>query len=153
MPILWRAWAAFTTIIGLFLAILSVLAVFQHNAILSKLITQDVQVVVESASSSFRSVVDLGLPVSSVRNASEILQHARETKPAIGAMHVFLPTGVISASSAEDHPRTVPPEVLSTQSLDKTGKWSLETNDGFLSAFQPRLSLSCGCGLPMPSGD
>ena len=30
MPILWRAWIAFTTIIGIFLAILSVLAVLPH---------------------------------------------------------------------------------------------------------------------------
>src|SRR5215469_11093882 len=108
MPILWRAWAAFTTIIGLFLAILSVLAVLQHNAIVSQLITQEVAVVVESTASSFRSVVDLGLPVSAVRNASEILRHARETKPGISAIYVFLPTGIISASSAEVHADKVP---------------------------------------------
>jgi MFS family permease len=133
MPILWRAWAAFTTIIGLFLAILSVLAVLQHNAILSKLITQGVAVVVQSTASSFRSVVDLGLPISTVRNASEILRHARETKPGISAIHVFLPTGIIAASSAEEHPDNVPREVLFAQTLDKTGSWGLETADSFLS--------------------
>src|SRR6266581_7040960 len=108
MPILWRAWAAFATIIGLFLAIQTALAVLQHNALLSQLITQQFQVVVEATASSFRSVVDLGLPISAVRNAPEILRHARESKPGISAIHVFLPTGIVSASSAEDHPGTVP---------------------------------------------
>ena len=123
MPILWRAWIAFTTIIGIFLAILSVLAVLQHNAILSKLIRQQTAVVVQSTASSFRAVVDLGLPVSTVRNAAEILRAARAAKPGISAIHVFQPTGIITASSAEDHPANVSREVLLAQSLDKSGNW------------------------------
>ena len=87
----------------------------------------------QSAASSFRAVVDLGLPVSTVRNAAEILRTAREAKPGISAIHVFLPTGIITASSAEDHPASVSREVLLAQSLDKTGNWSLETAGDFLS--------------------
>src|SRR5262245_21955123 len=133
MPILWRAWIAFTTIIGIFLAILSALAILEHNAILSKLIRQQVSVIVESTASSFRSVVDLGLPVSTVRNASEVLRNALATKPGISVISVFLPTGIITASSADDHPGSVPREVLLTQLWDKTGRWSLETENDFLS--------------------
>src|SRR6266536_33744 len=133
MPILWRAWIAFTTIIGIFLAVLSVLAVLQHDAILSKLIRQQVAVVVQSTASSFRAVVDLGLPVSTVRNAAEILRTAREAKPGISAIHVFLPTGIITASSADDPPASVSREVLLVQSLDKSGNWGLETASDFLS--------------------
>src|SRR5258705_12827297 len=127
MTILWRAGIAFTAIVGIFLAILSVLAILQHNAILSKLIRQQVAVVALSTASAFRAVVDLGLPVSTVRNAAEILRTAREAKPGISAIYVFLPTGIIAASSSEDHPAGVSREVLLVQSLDKSGNWGLET--------------------------
>jgi predicted MFS family arabinose efflux permease len=156
MPILWRAWVAFTAIIALFHAILSVLAVLQHNALLSQLITQQVQVVVESTASSFRSVVDLGLPISTVRNASEILRHGQQWKPGISAIHVFLPTGKISASSAEGHPDTVPRDVLLAQSIRKTGDWSVETADGFLSGVTiPDASGEPVAGIvaAFPKGD
>ncbi len=128
MSILWRSWITFTAIIATVLIVLAALASLQHNALYSDLIRQRLSVVAQTTADSFRSVVNLGLPISMVRNAREVLVRAQRTDPRITAIHAFNPTGIIVQTTDPDDPSDVPDEVKLVQSLNDSGKWSVESD-------------------------
>ena len=99
MSLLWRSWFAYVGIIAIALSVLAFLSVLQHDAVLSRLIQQRLAVVAQTTASSFRAVVDLGLPLSMMRNAKTVLQRAREIDPDIAAIHVFNPGGIVIYST------------------------------------------------------
>lgn len=125
--ILWRSWLAFTAIIAIVIAVLSVLSVLQHNAILAKMVESRLSVVAHTTSSSFRSIVNLGLPISTVRNAKEILERGKELESAIKEIYVFNPSGIIVQTISQTEIKNVSKEVLLAQSLSDNGKWSVES--------------------------
>ncbi len=63
MFILWRSWITFTAIIATVLIVLALLSSLQHNALYSDLIRQRLSVVAQTTADSFKSVVNLGLPI------------------------------------------------------------------------------------------
>jgi predicted MFS family arabinose efflux permease len=128
MSILWRSWITFTAIIATVLITLAVLSAFQHNALYSDLIRQRLSVVAQTAADSFQSVVKLGLPISMVRNASEVLTRAQQSDPQIGAIHAFNPSGIIVKTTDLAQPGNVPQEVVQAQSLADSGEWSIESS-------------------------
>ncbi len=135
MSILWRSWLAFTVVIAVVLGVLATLAVLQHNAILSDLIRQRLTVVAQTTAASFRSVVDLGLPLSMMRNADRVLAHGLEIDPTITAIHVFNPSGIVVYSSDAEKPGSVSREVLRAQQLAEGRAWSVETADDLDSGY------------------
>ncbi len=128
MSILWRSWITFTGIIATVLIVLALLASLQHNALYSDLIRQRLSVVAQTTADSFQSVVTLGLPISMVRNARQVLARAQQTDPRIIAIHVFNPTGIIVQTTDPDDPSDVPDEVKLAQALADGGEWSVESN-------------------------
>ena len=128
MSILWRSWITFTAIIATVLITLAILSAFQHNALYSDLIRQRLSVVAQTSADSFQSVIKLGLPISTVRNASEILARAQQTDPQINAIHAFNPSGIIVKTTDPAQPRNVPQEVVQAQSLSDSGEWSVESD-------------------------
>ncbi len=135
MSILWRSWITFTAIIATVLIVLAALASLQHDALYSDLIRQRLSVVAQTTADSFRSVVNLGLPISMVRNAREVLVRAQRTDPRITAIHAFNPTGIIVQTTDPDDPGDVPDEVKLAQSLDDSGEWSVESDTQLFSGI------------------
>ena len=133
MSILWRSWITFTAIIATVLIALAVLSSLQHNALYSDLIRQRLSVVAQTSAASFQSVVKLGLPISMVRNASELLTRAQQTDSEISAIHAFNPSGIIVKTTDPTHPGTVPKQVVQAQYLAETSEWSVESDSELFS--------------------
>jgi predicted MFS family arabinose efflux permease len=142
MSILWRSWITFTAIIATVLIVLAVLSTLQHNALYSNLIRQRLSVVAQTTADSFQSVVNLGLPISMVRNARALLTRAQQTDPRITAIHAFNPTGIIVQTTDPDDPSDVPKEVQLAQSLADGSEWSVESDTELFSG----VSISNAAG-------
>lgn len=142
MSILWRSWITFTAIIATVLIVLAVLSTLQHNALYSNLIRQRLSVVAQTTADSFQSVVNLGLPISMVRNARELLTRAQQTDHRIIAIHAFNPTGIIVQTTDPDDPSDVPKEVQLAQSLADGSEWSVESDTELFSG----ISISNAAG-------
>jgi len=129
MSLLWRNWFAFVAILATVLGVLGVLSVLQHDAILSRLIQERLVVIAETTAASFRSVVNLGLPISTMRNAKEVLERARAIDPAVTAIHVFNPTGIAVHSTDRDEVTPLSRELLLAQAFSKSDRWSAPSGD------------------------
>jgi MFS family permease len=135
MSILWRSWITFTGIIATVLVVLAVLSSLQHNALYSELIRQRLSVVAQTAADSFQPVVNLGLPLSMVRNAREVLARAQQTDSRISAIHASNPTGTIVQTTDPTDPSHVPDEVKRAQSLADSTQWSVESDTELFSGI------------------
>jgi len=135
MSILWRSWITFTAIIATVLIVLAVLSSLQHNALYSELIRQRLSVVAQTAADSFQPVVNLGLPISMVRNARDVLERAQQTDARITAIHTFNPTGVIVHTTQLDNPGNVPDKVRRAQALADGVQWSVESGTELFSGI------------------
>ena len=133
MPILWRSWVTFTAIIATVLGVLALLSWLQHDALYSNLIRQRLSVVAQTAAQSFQPVVNLGLPVSMVRNARGVLERVQGTDPRIVAMHAFDPAGRVVHTTDPANPTHVPEEVTLAQALSDGDKWSVESQKNLYS--------------------
>jgi len=129
MSLLWRNWIAFVAVLATVLGVLAILAVLQHETILARLIQERLAVIAETTGSSFRSVVKLGLPISTMRNADGVLARALEIDPAVAAIHVFNPSGIVVHSTQDGKVAPLPRELLLLQSLSRTGRWSASSED------------------------
>jgi hypothetical protein len=78
-----------SALIGLVLAVLTVLCVLQFEAILSALIRERLAILAQITQASFRSALDLALSLEKIRNARAILEQAQASDPAITALHIF----------------------------------------------------------------
>ena len=83
MSFLSRIWAAVIVVIFIVLTVLAAFSVMQHDVIFSQLLRQRLAVTVESVARPFRSVVDMGLPVSMMRNKQDLLIRARGLDPVL----------------------------------------------------------------------
>jgi len=142
MPILWRSWITFTAIIATVLVVLAVLSSLQHNALYSSLIRQRLSVVAQTAAQSFKPVVNLGLPISMVRNARDVLARAQTTDPRITAIHAFDPAGRIVHTTDAETPTHMPENVTLAQALSETMRWSIESETDLYSGV--RISSPVG---------
>jgi hypothetical protein len=133
MPLFWRSWLVVSALIALVLAVLAVLCVLQFEAILSALIRERLAILAQTTQASFRSALDLGLPLETIRNAGAILEHGKASDPGITAIHVFERTGTIVHSTAPDPPTNVRAEVLFAQRAADGARWSVETDDELFS--------------------
>lgn len=128
-----RIWIALIGVIAATLAVLSILCILQHDAILSQLIRQRIAVTVEATARPFRSVVDLGLPVSMMRNKLALLERARASDAAISDVILFNPTGIVIEQSGRGELERVAQEVLDVQAKDVAGRWGFETDRNLIS--------------------
>ena len=61
-----RSWLAFSVVIALLQAVLGLLSVLQHDALLSDLLRQRISVLAQTTATSFKPIIDLGLPISMI---------------------------------------------------------------------------------------
>lgn len=135
MSLLWRNWFAFVGILATVLGVLGFLSVLQHDAILSRLMQERLAVIAETAASSFRLVVNLGLPISTMRNAEEVLRRARAIDPAVTSIHVFNPSGIVVHSTNREEVAPLSRELLLAQAFSKTNRWSAPSENELQAGF------------------
>jgi hypothetical protein len=133
MSLFWRSWVTVTALIATVLAVLAILSTIQFDAILSNFIQGRLSVLAQTAQAPFQSATDLGLPLSSVRNAQAILERARQTDFDISAVHLFDSVGTIIHSTDKEPPTSVRAEVLVAQAETESAIWHAETKHRFLS--------------------
>ena len=135
MSLLWRSWIAFVAVIATVLTVLAVLSVLQHNSILARVVQERLSVIAQTTASSFRSVVNLGLPLSMVRNAKDVLERSRNIDASVEAIHVFNPSGIVVHSTGSGDLERVSDEVLLAQTLSTKNEWSVQNEKQLLSGF------------------
>jgi predicted MFS family arabinose efflux permease len=133
--LLLRSWVAFSAVIALLQAVLGLLSVLQHNAVLSDLLRQRISVIAQTTAASFKPIIDLGLPISMIRNGDAIVARALETDPEVKAVHALNPSGIIVYTTDAAKPDAVPWEVLQAMQLSRDIKWSTETAEYIYSGF------------------
>ncbi|MEM7223018.1 MAG: MFS transporter [Pseudomonadota bacterium] len=126
MSMLWRNWLAFVAVLATILSILATLSVLQYDSILTRLIQERLAVVAETAASSFRPVINLGLPISTVRNAENLLASAQAIDSAVSGIKVFHPTGIVVHTTPQEDRDPIPEDVLLLQSLSSGDRWTAE---------------------------
>lgn len=129
MSMLWRNWLAFVAVLATVLAILSTLSILQYDAVLTRLIQERLAVVAETTAASLRPVINLGLPISTLRNARDVLASAKAIDPAVDDIEVFHTTGIVVHTTTEEKRDTLPASVLLAQSLSTKARWTTRSSD------------------------
>lgn len=130
-----RGWLTFSIVIAVAQGVLALLAILQYNAIFSDLLRQRISVIAQTTANSFKPIVNLGLPMSMMRNGDAIVARALEMDLEIRAVHAFNPSGIIIYTTLKPRPQSVPREVLRTMQLSDEIKWSVETDENLFSGF------------------
>ena len=130
-----RSWLTLSLVVAVVQGVLSFLAILQFNALFSDLLRQRIAVIAQTTATSFRPIVNLGLPLSMMRNGNAIVARALEMDAEISAVHVFNPTGAIVYTTSNPSLQSVPRDVLRTMQFSDNVKWSVETNDKLFSGF------------------
>lgn len=129
----WRIWTAYGAVIALVLSVFSALTILQYDAVLSQLIRQRLSIIVETTAQPFHSIAELGLPLSMVRNAEDLLGRAEKTDPAITAIYAFNSSGIVVDAAGTRRPERISDAEARAQSESANGKWSLETEEALIS--------------------
>lgn len=135
MFLLLRAWFGMSCLIAIILILISTMTLLQHNALLSDLQQKKINVIVHSVATSFQTVVNLGLPLSMMRNGNDVLDRARALDPAIKKVYVFNSSGYITHTSGEQTETKVSKKIIETQQLSNDPSWGLETDQWFISGI------------------
>ncbi|MFD1985670.1 MFS transporter [Mesorhizobium newzealandense] len=130
-----RSWITFSAVIALLQAVVGLLSVLQHNAVLSDLLRQRISVIAQTTATSFKPIIDLGLPLSMIRNGNAIVARALEIDDQVKAVHALNPSGIIVYTTDALRPKVIPHEVLQAMQLSKSIKWSTETAEQIYSGF------------------
>lgn len=148
MPLFWRIWGAVTLVIFAVLGLFVVLATMQFSAIHAALVGERLVVLADRTVAPFAAAVRLGLPLSSVRNATALLERARQTDDAVVALHVFDEGGHIVHSTLASPPASIPAFVVQARAAARGGYWYRQTVDGFVGSVDlPRRGGGIGGGI------
>lgn len=112
VAVIWRIFFTLAAINFIVLAVFVFLVTIQFQAVLSASIRERLAVVVENVRGPFSSVTEMGLPLSSLRNANAMLQRVKQNDDAIEAIHVYGAAGEILHSTDEEAHRKVGPSAV-----------------------------------------
>ena len=135
MSILWRNWVAFVAVLATVLGMLTLLSILQHDAILTRLLQGRLIVIAETTASSFRSVVNLGLPISTMRNAETVLSRDKQIDPTVDSIRVFNPSGIVVHTTNPQNTDPVSREILLVQSRSNGERWRAENENELLTGY------------------
>jgi len=127
MTSIWRIWGLVSASIAAGLIGLVVLATMQFETTLTNLVHGRLSVLAQSIDISFRSTAALGLPLSSVRNATAILERVRQTDPVIANILVHDQEGRIVHSTARDGGSEIDSVMLQAYRTAPDDIWRVET--------------------------
>lgn len=114
MAVIWRIFFTLAAINFIVLAVFVFLVTIQFGAVLSGSIRERLQVIVENVRDPFSSVTEMGLPLSSLRNANAMLQRVKQDDDAIDTIYVYGASGRILHSTDEARGQSVSPSVLAS---------------------------------------
>jgi hypothetical protein len=135
MALFWRIWAAVAAVNLIVLTVFVALAGLQFDGIYSGLVGDRLAVVATRTAAPFEQAARLGLGLASVRNADGLLERARQTDPAISAIHVFDPAGRIVHSTMATPPEGIPSAGVAARLRANGMPWHVATAGGFLSGM------------------
>ena len=135
---LWRNWLACVAVLATVLGMLVGLAVLQYDATLTRLIQERLAVIAETAGAPIRAVIDLGLPISAMRSANQVLAAAKEIDSAVTSIMVFDDEGRIVHAVGGDAAGVVPAAIRQRQSLSGGDRWTFETESELISGLTLR---------------
>jgi predicted MFS family arabinose efflux permease/HAMP domain-containing protein len=130
-----RSWLAFSIVIAIVQVVLGLLAILQHNAVFSDLLRQRISVIAQTTATSFKPIVDLGLPISMIRTGNAIIARPLKMDTEIRAVHAINPSGYIVYTTDGSRPKSVPREVMQAMEMSDSIKWSTETSEDIFSGF------------------
>lgn len=130
----WRSWTLVSVSVLAGLVALVLLATMQFEATLTRFVQGRLVVLAQSMELPFRSATALGLPLASVRNATAILERARQTDASIAAIHVYDNLGRIVHSTASEPPDTLDAAALQAYRETEESTWAVELGDRLLSS-------------------
>ncbi|WP_135507035.1 MFS transporter [Roseovarius aestuariivivens] len=132
-----KSWIVTTFVIAITQGLLSLLLILQHDAIYSELLRQRVAVIAQTTAETFRPILDLGLPISMLRDGDAILARGIDIDPSIIALHAINPTGIV-AHTTGSKPGVVDDHVLAAMRLADGDFWGHETRELIYSGFSIR---------------
>lgn len=136
MALYWRIWAAVTLTMLAVLGVFVALATVRFASINAALVEERLVVLADRTVAPFAAAVRLGLSLSAVRNATALLERARQTDDAILAIHVFEPSGRIVHSTSPQAPFAIPPEASRARTGETGTAWFGETGDAFVGGVE-----------------
>jgi len=131
MAVLWRVWA---TALGVILAVLIVflmLSIFQFSRANSELVGERLVVLADRMAAPFEAAAKIGLPVADVRNATGLLERAKQTDQRISAIYVFDGAGRTVHASDGSPPDTSDMTAIRARANGER-EWHGEIDAGFV---------------------
>ena len=116
-------------LVGLVVITFSVVASLQQEKTYSELLRSRLAVTVEGAARPFKTITELGLPPSMLRNRGDVLRRAHDIDSKVEDVVLFNPSGIVVERSGTGKVQTVPKEVLIALGRSDTPGWTLETSD------------------------
>jgi hypothetical protein len=129
-----RSWIVATFVIAIVQAVLALLLVFQHDAVYSQLLRQRVSVIAYNTAETFRPILELGLPISMIRDGDGIVARGRDFDPNIMQVHAVNPAGIVVHSTGPK-PATIVDEAIAAMRLADDEVWGVETGESIYSGF------------------
>ncbi|SDL89340.1 hypothetical protein [Aliiruegeria lutimaris] len=144
MALIWRVLVAIIAVNLVTLTVFVGLATLQYNAILSGLIRDRLVVLIEKIRDPFEAVADIGVPLSTVRNANAILERARLSDDSILGIYLIDPQNNVVQVAAD---RTLPLDtLLAGRPDDGSVAWQVETRGSFVIGTVIRSSFGANAG-------
>ncbi len=136
MALFWRILGAVIlvnlTVVGLFTA----LATMQFAGVNTSLAGERLQVLAIRAAAPFEQAVRLGLSLDTVRNASVLIERAKQWDESINAIHVFRSDGTVVFSSVGAPPERIPERVEAMRRQTGGRSKFIEMEDRLLSGVE-----------------
>ena len=129
----WRIWIAVILVTLVVLALFVLLATLQFQNINSGLTSERLAVLADRTAEPFHAPAKIGVPLSAVRNATALLERARQTDREILAVHVFDAKGDVVHSTATPAPESIPPQAINALRNSDNRRWQLMTGTTFIS--------------------
>jgi len=136
MAFFWRIWIAVIAVNLIVLSIFVVLATVQFGNINAGLAADRLNVLANRTVAPFKAVAEIGLSLSTVRNARALLERSRQSDDAIVSIDVFDADGRILHSTMDTPAAGLLPEVQATRRASQGRPWHHETATGFLSGVE-----------------
>lgn len=151
-----RIWAAVMLVTLVVLGVFVALATVRFGSINAALVGERLLVLADRTVAPFASAVRLGLPLSTVRNATALLERARQTDDAIIAIHVFDASGRIVHSTSPEPPFAIPADAFRARTLAHGEGWFREADGRFLGSLEIKTREGASAGgilVVYPGGD
>jgi hypothetical protein len=154
LELFWKIWLAAASVIVAVAILLVTLVTLQFSREYSRLLGERLLVIGTNAAAHFTSAADLGLPLSSVRNAAVFLDIPRQTDPLISSVRVVDADWSTIAASGEGGAPGLPAADLDLAAAENRKGWYRAADREFVAGipiFGPDDGLAGSLLISYPS--